>query len=819
MKPNSISLSGRWTLAREGMSPVPANLPGDNYSALFQAGLIPDPYFGRNELLIQKERTFDWTYSREFDVPDELLSFSRVLFEVDFVDTFAEITLNGQPFLSCSNLFRHWSRDAKPFLQPGRNTILILLKSPERIAARMAEKLPFPVPQGSYIGSPHQNCIRKCHCSGGWDWGPTILVSGVYGEILLRGADDFLFRSLNHRQKHLPGVCELTAVLEIESEADSRREIIFRFGNETKTMTVQLEKGPIFAECVFRVEKPDLWWPNGYGGQPLYGLSASCGLEFLSEQVGLRSLELITEKDPDGTGSSMTVRVNGVDVFCKGASWIPVDALPERWTPERYEMLMDSAAAANMNMLRCWGGGIYEKEIFYDLCDRKGILVWQDLMFSCSQYPATDEFLAEVESELEFQYRRLRFHACIALWCGDNEVLGSLNWYPPCRKNRDRYLVNYDRLNRMLGKLSRKLDPSRCFWPTSPGSGTDDFADNWHNDAAGDMHYWSVWSEGRTFDAYFEVKPRFCSEFGYQSYPSLETVRSFAGETDFNVLSPAVEHHQKHRAGCQPILSMIGHYFRMPGSFADFLYISQLQHALAMRTAVEYWRTLRTRCMGTLYWQLNDVWPAVSWSSVEYSGHWKQLHYHARRFYRPFFTPAFSREKGKICVHAVNDRPYAVPYRTEVNAFRFDGTPVWNAEFKNTASAGSSVLLMEFIGEEHGTAPEEFFLTVETVAENGESWMEAVFAAPYKECALPRADVTAQTLILEDRPAVRLTSDAPAFFVTLETAGILGRFTDNSLSVIPGREVILFFESKEKVSAEELRKALTLCHLEQAART
>ena len=365
---------------------------------------------------------------------------------------------------------------------------------------------------------------------------------------------------------------------------------------------------------------------------------------------------------------------NGRKLFSKGSNWIPCDSLPSRMTKERYEDLINSAVEANMNTLRVWGGGIYENDIFYDLCNKLGIIVWQDFMFACSLYPATDDFLNDVQEEVNYQVSRLQNHPCIAIWCGNNENYGALNWFKESNENRDRYLVDYDRLYQgTIGKTVKKLDSQRIFWPSSPCAGPDDFADNWHADNMGDMHYWSVWHERKSFDAYLQIKPRFVSEFGYESFPSIDCIKSFAEEKDFNFTSPVMEYHQRSPSGNSIMLENFSRYFRFPQGFENMIYLSQVQQAVAIKTAVDWWRSLKPHCMGAIIWQLNDVWPCPSWSSIEYSGKWKLLQYVTKEFFESVYMPAFVKD-NELNVVINNDTTQKLKGQIKVDFLRFDGT-------------------------------------------------------------------------------------------------------------------------------------------------
>jgi beta-mannosidase len=573
---------------------------------------------------------------------------------------------------------------------------------------------------------------------------------------------------------------------------------------------VRLSRGLSGAQLSLTVASPRLWWPNGYGDQNLYDLEVRLGADAVRKRIGLRTLTLVNRKDR--AGISMVFRVNGVDIFCKGANWIPIDALPGRVTRQRIDHLLGSAAQANMNMLRVWGGGQYESEDFYDLCDEKGLLVWQDMMFSCALYPSSPAFLASVEKEIRHQITRLRDHPCIALWCGNNEDVGALTWFPESRANRDRYIVDFDRLNEgVIGRVVRECDPTRTFWPSSPSSGPGDYSDNWHDDSKGDMHFWSVWHEGKPFSAFREVSPRFCSEFGYQSFPSMEAIRGYAGEADLNVTSPVLEHHQRSPRGNSIITEMFTRYFRLPEGLASFVYLSQVQQAWAIKEAVEYWRSLRPICMGTLYWQLNDNWPVCSWSSIEYSGAWKLLHYAAKRFYAPVLLTGFVKD-GTLEVWLVNDTQAEVRGTVTVRGLDFAGTTLVAEKRTVRQAAGSARLVHAFLPSDLVTRPEQGF--VHLMLERGEerSFNELFLTEP-KRCALQRPALA--TEVIEDGQgyAVRLSTDVPAFHVSLMAGGIDGVFDDNCFTLVPDLPRTVRFTPRGKTTLAGLKRSLSLQHL------
>ena len=810
-----IDLSGVWRLGTPewGEKTIPATLPGDNYSALLEAGEIPDPHYGRNENLVQEFRRFEWIFSREFEVPAGLLERQYVYLNCEMVDTFATIRINGRRAVSMENMFSCARPEVKSLLHPGVNTIEIRFKSAELEAKKIAAGMPFPIPMNGCCKVPNLNLVRKTHCHGGWDWGLTLLVSGVYMPLTLTGVDGGRIDAVWTEQKHERNFVGVTAVAEIFAEKPCRLPVAFRFNGEERGVNASLKAGRNLVRMKFDVADPRLWWPNGLGEQPLYPLTVSTARQSVTKEIGLRTIEVVNE--PDEFGVSMRFRVNGFDVFCKGADWIPCDAFPLRQTGDAYENLLESARLAGMNMLRVWGGGQYEKELFYTLCDRKGLMIWQDMMFSCSLYPSTDAFVANVMDELDFQIRRLKHHASLAIWCGDNEVIGATRWYD--KNKAETYLVNYDRLNRELKRKVAELDPDRTFWPSSPCGGPNNFNDGWHDDSCGDMHYWEVWHGSRDFSAYYTVRPRFCSEFGYQSFPSLETVEKFCPPDQRNVFSPVMDHHQKCVRGNAPIIGMFGRYFRMPESFADFLYLSQVQQALAIKTGVEFWRTLKPRCMGTIYWQLNDNWPVASWSSIEYGGKWKQLHYHAKRFYAPVIGVAYrDPEDGVIRLYVTSDLRWKCRATVAATVYDFDGTPLKRFEFSASLKPGESRCVKTFRAADfEAFDPEESFMELITTTECAEMPVpvheNSFFFEVFKRCSFRRAAVKAEVRAGKGGTfEVALSTDKPAFFVTLDTPGIPGVFSDNSLSLLPGEPKTLVFTPWTETNAAAIRKSLSI---------
>ncbi|MBP5181539.1 MAG: glycoside hydrolase family 2 protein, partial [Lentisphaeria bacterium] len=547
------------------------------------------------------------------------------------------------------------------------------------------------------------------------------------------------------------------------------------------------------------------------GEQPLYDLSAEADSCCVKKKIGLRELNAISR--PDEHGISLFFEVNRIPVFAKGADWIPMDSRPQTYTRERYDKLLSDALEANMNTLRVWGGGLYENEDFYELCDEKGILLWQDCMFACAQYPSTPDFLHLVEEELDYQISRLRDHACIALWCGDNECGQFLQ---NVRGESLPWVLNYDRFNQAVGKAVKKADDTRLFWPTSPCNSPTDIR-GWEEDSQGDMHYWKVWHSGAPFEAYYDVVPRFCSEFGFQSFPAQDTVDFFTEKKQRNVTSPVMEFHQRNGAGNSKIVEMFTRYFRLPATFEDFLYLSQVQQAVAIKTGVEFWRTLKPVCMGTIYWQLNDNWPVASWSSLDYFGNWKQLHYHAKRFYAPFLAAAICRTPESAEIRLVSDLQGPVRGELSLQVRKISGDIRSERKFPVDLAANSAMILKTIIVSELSDTPAEDFLYLEF---HGECETRPIFSsnecflAKYKAYDLPEPNISPR--IRRDEKNVlhlELSSDKAAFYVFAEFEGIHAVFSDNSFTLLPDKPRDLTFRTEGKVSVEALEKALRLRHL------
>ncbi|GAA3874027.1 beta-mannosidase [Celeribacter arenosi] len=793
-----MKLDTGWTFTDDqGDHSIGVDFPFDAVTALHSAGKIPDPYWGRNEYDLRWISERDWRAERRFT-----LESTDVDLLVDGLDGVVDVTVNGQSVLEADNSFRSWRIDLSEVATTGENTIELHFRSVVREGADRQARQKFHIPgisdrDDGQCPIKNGNMLRKPQCDFGWDWNIALAPFGVTGELAVvpktKSRIDHVMVHQDHHDIESESVTvTVTAHIAGDAEGDT---VEMAFGGRTREAQV---KGRI-AEAKFFVEVPELWWPAGQGMQPLYDLEVRLDTQKVEKRIGLRSLDLLTVEDDAGLGFKF--RVNGRDVFAKGANWIPADALSGRIDREEVRAQLQSAVDANMNMIRVWGGGRYEPTWFYDLCDEMGLMVWQDFMFSCNLYPADDAFLANVEQEVRENVRRMHHHASIALWCGDNELVGALTWFKESIENRDRYLIMYDRLSRTLETTLKDIDPSANWWFSSPSSGPLNFGDAWHDDTSGDMHFWSVWHENRDFEHYRDVRPRFCSEFGFQSYPSNRIIDTFVGEADRNIAAPVLESHQKNVGGNERIAATMFRYFRFPVDFENFVYLSQVQQGLAIKTAVTWWRSLKPHCMGTLIWQLNDTWPCASWSSLDYGGNWKLLHHMAQKFYAPVLVTV-APEGGKDVFKVVNDTGDNVDVSVQVAAVNMAGVTRPLADATISAWPSKALDLLE-LDPALLNDDEIYAFTWQSDVHSGGD-----IHAPraYKTYDLQNPDLTHTITQKDGIWEITLEASALALFVALE-ADVAGRFSNNAFALFPGAPATITFtpQSSDKKPEFTLR--------------
>lgn len=763
-------LCGTWQLCDlMGEYTAPMILPGDGITALHRAGLIPDPYFGRNEYDLRWICWRDWVARRQFTVTR-----TDLVLVVSMLDTVAEIAVNGRVVHLSDSMFRSYRIDLSDALRLGENEIAITFRSPQVEAAKRQAAQPYFVPFSANNTPIHNgNMLRKPSCDFGWDWNIALATFGLYGDFYLEPKTAHRISDLRISQTHGAGYVEVT-VTAIGAVGDVRFDLC------GVSVTAQ-------NSATLRLENPSLWWPAGAGDQVLHDLTVTCGDQVLHRKIGLRDARLITTRDAAGLGFKFNI--NGVDIFAKGSNWIPADALAGRITPAETRDLLQSAVDANMNMIRVWGGGRYEPSWFYDICDELGLMVWQDFMFSCHIYPADAAFLADVAIEVREQALRLHHHASLVLWCGDNELIGALTWFPETRANRDLYLVAYDRLNRTIEDALKSAVPDAVWWPSSPSPGPMDFGDAWHDDSKGDMHFWSVWHEGRDFDHYRDVSPRFCSEFGFQSYPSMDVIRRFADRADFNIAAPVMESHQKNAGGNARIAETMFRYFRFPVDFENFVYLSQVQQGLAIKTAVTHWRSLKPHCMGTLIWQLNDTWPVCSWSSLDHGGGWKLLHHMTKAFYAPVFVSAVPLG-DQIELRAINEGA-AMDLTISAVAVNMEGQT--RALASCTVRVADSAVCAIAIPKVDLRADE--MLAYHWTKGDQQLGRDHFAPHPYKSYDLRPAHLAQEVHVKNGVYHIDIKSKNLALFVAAE-ANIAGRFSANAVTLFPNQTETITFTPK-----------------------
>ena len=671
-----LSLNGAWTLHVSGddFGPVPAAVPGSVYHDLLAAGRIDDPFWRDNETEALKLMERDFTYARTFTAPAALLACDQVLLRCEGLDTLADIEVNGQPVGCADNVHRTWEFDVKPLLRVGGNDIVITFRSPTRFIREAYAADRCDGSSDAMRGFPH---LRKAHCMFGWDWGPRLPDAGIWRDIAVIGVETARIRDVHVRQRHEDG----RVTLSIDTH------LLRCAGGETSVaVTVTAPDGEAFSAsgetCELAIDKPMLWWPNGLGDQPLYTVCVVLSrdgveLDRWERRVGLRTLTVKREKDQWGEGFCHCV--NGVSVFAMGADYIPEDNLLPRVTPRRTRRLLEDAKLANFNCVRVWGGGYYPDDWFYDACDELGLLVWQDFMFACAVYDLTDAFEANIRAEFTDNIRRLRHHASLALWCGNNEMEQFVSvgeWVSSKRQAAD-YIKMYEYI---LPQVLKTEDPDTFYWPASPSSGGS--FDAPQDPDRGDVHYWDVWHGMKPFTDYRNHLFRYVSEFGFQSFPCVDTIESFTLPEDRNVFSYVMEKHQRNASANGKIAEYLSQMYKYPATLEGFVYASQLLQAQAMQYGVEHWRRNRGRCMGAVVWQLNDCWPVVSWSSIDYYGRWKALHYYEKRFFAPVLISC--QEEGILSQDTnVNAEPFALKKSARLNVSNetprpFKGTALWS---------------------------------------------------------------------------------------------------------------------------------------------
>ncbi len=682
---NRLMLNGAWTLEipDSAFGPVPAEVPGSVYTDLLRAGLLEDPFYRDREDQALALMENDFVYSRTFQVNDELLRSDAVLLRAEGLDTLADLFVNGIRIGSADNMHRTWEFDIKDVLHTGENEIMIRFSSPTRFIREAYQADRADGTADAMEGFPH---LRKAHCMFGWDWGPRLPDAGIWRDISVIGVGKARIRDVFLRQEHRDGKVTLHMDTHLVRSGDDAALV---------EAAVTSPDGKVYSasgeSCEIVIEDPQLWWPAGYGRQPLYDVCVRIftgngheAADTWKRRIGLRTLTVRREKDQ--WGESFCHCVNGVPVFAMGADYIPEDNLLPRRSPGRTRRLLEDARTAHFNCVRVWGGGYYPDDYFYDICDELGLLVWQDFMFACAVYHLTKAFEKNIRAEITDNVRRLRHHASLALWCGNNEMeqfVAEGNWVNSRQEVTD-YLRMYEEV---IPEVLGKEDPVTFYWPSSPSSGGG--FDDPQSPDRGDVHDWDVWHGLKPFTDYRNYRFRYVSEFGFQSFPCMATIEAFTLPGDRNPFSRVMEKHQRNASANGRIVEYLSSMYLYPHSFDLFVYASQLLQAQAIQYGVEHWRRHRGRCMGAVVWQLNDCWPVVSWSSIDYFGRWKALHYFEKRFFAPVMISCEEEGllsgDGNINAERTPDRMSARLNVANETMNEFRGTTHWSLRRPDTS--------------------------------------------------------------------------------------------------------------------------------------
>jgi beta-mannosidase len=632
-------LHENWKMRKaNGREWLPARVPGSVYSDLLLNKQMEDPFWRDNE-----DRAFallenDYEYRTEFSVSPKLLSMDSILLRCEGLDTLAEITVNNVQVASTNNMHRTWEFDVSGILKKDKNSLVVVFHSPINFVREAHKKIRVDGSSHCLEGFPQ---LRKAHCMFGWDWGPRLPDAGIWRDISLIGIRTARIDNVYITQKHKRESVELDISVEVEMAAELPRVRQNTQGAELSWKLIITDpkgKSVEYHKSNRRViiENPELWWPNGYGSQPLYTVKLILlnhkgkEIDTWERRIGLRTMTVRRQKDR--WGESFATEVNGLAIFAMGADYIPEDNILSRTNPKRSRKLLEQCAIANFNTIRVWGGGYYPPDYFFDICDELGLVVWQDFMFACAVYDLTDEFDLNIRAELADNIKRIRHHASLGLWCGNNEMemFVERGLWVDTQKQKADYIKMYEYI---FPQILKELDPNTFYWPASPSSGGSFDAPNDPN--RGDVHYWDVWHGNKPITEFRKFFFRYVSEFGFQAFPALKTVESFTLPEDRNVFSYVMEKHQRNETANGKIIGYLYQTFLYPNNFDTLLYASQLLQAEAIKYGVEHFRRNRGRCMGVIYWQLNDCWPVASWSSIDYYFRWKALHYYAKRFFRP----------------------------------------------------------------------------------------------------------------------------------------------------------------------------------------
>ena len=808
----------------------PATVPGVVHTDLLQNKIIEDPFFRLNERGLQWIDKEDWVYETCFTLAADMMRKENMELVFEGLDTYADVYLNDECILKADNMFRCWSIPVRQYIREENNILKVYFHSPVKIDVPKWDALPYQYPasndqseNGGLFNKKISIFARKAGYHYGWDWGPRLVTSGIWRPVYIRAWSDLRINDVFIEQKEVgAGRAVIAGHVELDADKDMNGVLVTITDEVTGRVLgewqADLKRGTNRVTVDFVLHKPKLWWSNGLGEPFLYRFRTDiiAGGELLdskTERVGIRSLKVVHQPDKDG--HTFYIELNGRPVFAKGANYIPSDNFLPRVTPENYKRTILDAAGVNMNMLRVWGGGIYENDVFYDLCDEYGIMIWQDFMFACSMYPAEGALLDNIHQEAVDNVKRLRNHACIALWCGNNECQDAwLGWGWKCeieRQNKeyaDKIWAQYrQQYHVTLPGVVREYAPGTFYWPSSPFA----FEGEMSGTTDGDRHYWSVWHGKAPISDYDSEKSRFFSEYGFQSFPEFESVKRYAPyPEDWDIRSEVMMSHQRggdHANGL--IETYLLNEYKKPRDFRAFLYMNHVLQGDAIKTAIESHRRQMPYNMGTLFWQHNDCWPVASWASRDYYGRWKAQHYYVRKAYDDILISSVV-EGDDLIVYAVSDRLENTSGRLQLQVCQFDGTVVhhWG---KSVGISGndsrvcfSAPLAKLLEGADRGTV----YVRVDYTDKSGRVYHNNYCLGKQKDMDYPKVDLQTEVRSIEGGYEVMVSADKFARAVCLSVADNESVYSDNYFDVQPKSSVQV--QVRTRLSAEAFNGSLRL---------
>ena len=817
-----------------------ATVPGTIHTDLLANKEIEDPFYRTNEKKQQWIDKEDWEYSTTIHLSDREVAKENLMLHFNGLDTYADVYFNDSLVLEAENMFCNWEVDIKSLASVGENKLMVYLHSPIKKGLELLEASDYAYPatndqsENGEMGDKKVSIFtRKAGYHYGWDWGPRFVTSGIWRPVVLKAWDTARIKDLFIKQPRVTAEkAELEAVVSLDVNHVVSGAVVLKDAQTDKVIAekkIELtERENNEVNIPFTIANPKLWWSNGLGGQPLYEFKTELfvGNKLVAEKsvkTGIRSIKLVREKDEKG--ESFCFELNGVPVFAKGANYIPNDNFLPRVSEVDYQKVVNDAADANMNMLRVWGGGIYENDYFYELCDEKGILVWQDFMFACSMYPGDEDFLKSIKQEAIDNVVRLRNHPSIALWCGNNEMNTAWNYYSEggwgwkelyTKEQQEEINNSYLKIfHELLPEVIEKYTDRKDYWPSSPMAGYEPDMHTGYETTSGDIHYWGVWHGLHPFKDFNKYVGRFISEYGFQSFPEFETVKKYALPEDFDIESEVMSAHQRSGIGNLRIREYMGWYYRVPKDFQKFLYMSHVLQARGIKMAIEAHRRAMPYCMGSLYWQINDCWPVASWSSTDYHHNWKALHYAARKAYEPVMISLWE-EKDKFELYVVSDKLNEINGQLIIKTLDFNGNVVAENSFDATIAANTSSLIKTFSKEALlGKADaKEVVLTAEIIV-NGKLVADNCFYLEKpKNLALPEAKIDYLVEEVNGKKILKVKSDKVACQVYFTIPDTEAFFSDNYFDVIPGKEYQV--EVQTDLPFGKIKKSIKVMHLQEA---